>query len=82
MAASLTSIILPVYNQADHIREIAIDHIRALEKVNFEYELLLVVNNSRDESFIVCQSLAAENKMIRTLNIEAGGWGLAVKAGL
>lgn len=78
----LISIILPVYNQADHIGAIVQEYEAALSKLQEPRELLLVVNNPRDRSLEVCQALANQYPSIRVLHSEQGGWGLAVKLGL
>lgn len=82
MSYELVSVILPVYNQADHITDIVKSYVSVLEKIQLAYEILLVVNNSRDASLSLSQRLAEENPAIRVLHSEEGGWGLAVKLGL
>jgi glycosyltransferase involved in cell wall biosynthesis len=76
------SVILPVYNQADHIRTIVREYEQELERLPFPHELLLVVNGSKDRSREVCEELERELASVRTLFSEAGGWGLAVRLGL
>lgn len=79
---TLVSIILPVYNQGDHIEKIVREYQEGLEKMPNPYELLLVVNGSRDNSLEVCNQLANECDHIRVLHSDRGGWGLAVKFGI
>jgi glycosyltransferase involved in cell wall biosynthesis len=79
---SLLSVVLPVYNQADHISAVVAEYEAALERLGFAHELLLVVNNCRDTSLEVCQQLAATYAPVRVLASERGGWGRAVKLGL
>lgn len=76
------SIILPVSNQADHIEAIIRGYVEALSKVQGSKEILLVTNGCRDRSPEICQRLAEEFDMVRCVNSEAGGWGLAVRLGL
>jgi len=76
------SIILPVYNQADHIREIVREYEAALKRVPIPYEILLTVNGSRDKSLEVCREIAAEIPTVKTFHSVKGGWGLGVKMGL
>lgn len=76
------SIVLPVYNQADHVGEIVESYRRALDAAAIDHEILLVVNNSRDASLEVCSSLAERYASVRTFNEERGGWGRAVKRGI
>lgn len=78
----LISIILPVYNQADHIGAIVQEYEAALEKIQHPHELILVVNNCRDRSLEVCQALAKQYSTIRIVHSAEGGWGLAVKLGI
>ena len=78
----LISIILPIYNQADHIGEVVQEYARSLKKVPRPHELLLVVNNCRDRSLEVCQELVAQFPTVRVIHSQKGGWGLAVKLGL
>lgn len=76
------SIILPVYNQADHIREIVAEYEEELSRLPFPHELLLVVNGCRDRSREICEALEREYAPVRMVFSEQGGWGLAVRLGL
>lgn len=78
----LTSIVLPVYNQADHIGAIMREYEAALARLQNPHECILVVNGCRDNSLEVCQALAQEYSTVRVLYSEKGGWGLAVRLGL
>lgn len=77
-----TSLILPVYNQADHIGAIVDTYIDVLDRLGASYELILVTNACRDESPAVCRGLAERHPQVRTIDLELGGWGRAVRAGL
>lgn len=83
MSVRMASVILPVYNQAGHIGEVLEGYVAELARFNLEYELLPVVNGRRrDNSLEICRALEARYPVIRTLCIDEGGWGRAVKAGL
>jgi glycosyltransferase involved in cell wall biosynthesis len=83
LSARFASVVLPVYNQADHIEAVLQNYVDELSKLHFEYELLPVVNGPRrDASLAVCNAMQSRYPVIRTLCIEEGGWGLAVQAGL
>jgi glycosyltransferase involved in cell wall biosynthesis len=84
MSFRLASIVLPVYNQADHIAEVLEGYIAELARLKMDYELLPVVNGPRrDNSLAICQGLEVRYPgLIRTVCIDKGGWGRAVKAGL
>ena len=57
-------------------------HEQALERLPWSHETLLVVNGSRDDSYDVCRRLDVRFEVVRTILLEQGGWGRAVKAGL
>ena len=82
MADRLLSVVLPVHNQADHVREIITDYAAALDRLPTTYELVLVPNACRDETPAVCAGLAAEFPTVRVAECERGGWGIAVRRGL
>jgi glycosyltransferase involved in cell wall biosynthesis len=76
------SVVLPVYNQADHIEEVARSYATALEVADLDWEMVLVPNNCRDASVDICRRLAAEDRRFVVEEVELGGWGRAVRAGL
>jgi glycosyltransferase involved in cell wall biosynthesis len=82
MTAPLVSIVLPVYNQADHIGAVVREYEEALGKLPHAHEIILAVNGSRDDSLEVCQALAERCPTIRVVGSDTGGWGLGVKMGL
>jgi glycosyltransferase involved in cell wall biosynthesis len=83
VSSRLASVILPVYNQADHIASTLMEYVEVLQRLDLAYELLPVVNGvRRDRSLEICKSLESEYPVIRTQCIDDGGWGRAVRAGL
>jgi glycosyltransferase involved in cell wall biosynthesis len=82
MTGPLVSIVLPVYNQADHIADVVRDYEAILSRLPTQHETLLVVNGSRDGSLEVCQALVETYPAVRVIESVKGGWGLAVKLGL
>jgi glycosyltransferase involved in cell wall biosynthesis len=82
MTEQLLSIVLPVYNQADHIAETVAGYEAALGRIPVRHEILLVINGSRDESLSVCRGLAQTHASVRALASVRSGWGMAVKVGL
>ncbi|GIW41604.1 MAG: hypothetical protein KatS3mg076_2181 [Candidatus Binatia bacterium] len=75
------SIVLPIHNQADHLERTVVDYLGVLERLRHSFELLLVVNASRDDSARIARELAARNTHVRVLEDERPGWGRAVLAG-
>ncbi len=82
MTKNLISVVLPVYNQADHIEAIITEYQTALAKIPNPYEIILVVNGCRDNSLSICLALAQKYETIKVVHSEKGGWGLAIKRGL
>jgi glycosyltransferase involved in cell wall biosynthesis len=83
MSDVMASVVLPVYNQADHIFEVLTgfaDHLRAFDG---GCELIAVVNGrNQEESWAECRRAAQEWPSIRLVRSEQGGWGRAVRTGL
>ena len=83
MSYKLASVVLPVYNQADHIESVLREYLKAIDRLDFPTEILPVINGPRrDQSLEICQALGKEHPQIRTLCIDQGGWGRAVRHGL
>jgi len=77
----LASIVLPVYNQADHIRSVLDEYVAQLDRWHIKYELLPVINGPRrDNSLEICRE--HQHPSVRTLCLDHGGWGRAVRFGL
>jgi glycosyltransferase involved in cell wall biosynthesis len=82
VAAPTASIIIPAHNQADHIAGIVDGYVAAMRRMGQSHEIIVVANNCRDDTADRCRALGAENSDIRVVELEQGGWGRAVKAGL
>jgi glycosyltransferase involved in cell wall biosynthesis len=78
----LVSIVLPIWNQADHIDDMIRDYSNSLAGLEPDHELLLVVNGSADSSLRVCERAAKAHPTVRVLSTSTAGWGRAVKIGL
>jgi glycosyltransferase involved in cell wall biosynthesis len=76
------SVILPVYNQADHVEHIVDSYLAALDNLKQSIEIILVVNASSDGSLERCQALANSCPSLKVLNNNQPGWGRAVRTGL
>ncbi len=76
------SIVLPIYNQADHIEGIVEQYLAALGNLKHSFELVLVVNGNMDGSLERCQDLAKSYDSLQILYDEQSGWGRAVRKGL
>lgn len=83
MSVELASVVLPVHDQADHIGLVIEEYVAALPGLGAPFEVLPVVNGRRtDRSLEICRDLQARHPEVRTLCIDRGGWGAAVRTGL
>ena len=78
----LVSVVLPAYNQADHIGDIVRGFSGALGTMPLRHEIVLVPNGSRDRTEAVCAELTTTLPNVRSVPLERGGWGRAVRHGL
>ena len=82
MEKKFISIVLPIHNQADHVRGIIDSYVETLNRLPVEYELVLVLNGCRDQSADICRELSQRYKVIHLVETEKSGWGHAVRLGL
>jgi glycosyltransferase involved in cell wall biosynthesis len=78
----LASIVLPLHNQSDHLADLVRSYRAALDSLPIATELILVPNACRDDTAEVCRRIAAEDVRTQVVELERGGWGRAVRAGL
>lgn len=77
------SVIIPAYNEERRIAETLTNVDSYLEKQNFDYEIIVVVNNSRDNTYNVVKELEASKvQKAIAMNLLEGGKGNAVKRGI
>lgn len=77
------SVIIPAYNE-EHRIEATLQNVDAyLEKQSFDYEIIVVVNNSHDKTYEVVKQLESSTVQKATaMNLPEGGKGNAVKRGI
>ncbi len=74
------SIIVPVYNVQDYLKE-CVDSL--VNQTLDDYEIILVDDGSKDMSGKLCDDMAAENpELIKVLHIDNGGQGRARNFGI
>jgi glycosyltransferase involved in cell wall biosynthesis len=74
--------VLPVHNQADHLRTTVSGYLDALRTLERPSEIVLVTNACTDRSPAVAAALAQEHENVRTADLARPGWGRAVREGL
>ena len=77
------SIVIPAYNEEDCIGSTVQSIAATLEKERINYEILVVNDNSRDQTEAVLQELSRQNIKVRYINNHyPNGFGFAVRCGL
>lgn len=76
------SIVFPVMNQADHIERVIKSYHAGLTKNNVSFELVAVVNCTKDNSFEICKKISRELKNVTSYELTGCGYGLGILHGL
>jgi dolichol-phosphate mannosyltransferase len=77
------SIVIPAYNEAESVGETINELVKVLSDRKIEHEILVVNDNSRDNTLGVLESLAAVHPSVRFVtNAGPNGFGYAVRYGL
>ncbi len=77
------SVVIPAHNEQDCIKEVVTALAKMLEQESISYEILLINDNSTDDTEIILSKLVRENSNIRYKNnFPPHGFGLAVRCGL
>jgi dolichol-phosphate mannosyltransferase len=77
------SIVLPAYNEEESIEETIGSIVEALTKIHIDHEILVINDNSKDNTLDVLQRLSSRYPTLRYLtNAGPNGFGYAVRYGL
>ena len=77
------SIVIPAYNEEECITPTVNTITQFLEQKNISYEILIVNDNSRDNTENILQNLHSQNNRVRYINnYYPNGFGFAVRCGL
>lgn len=83
-SAALISVVVPVYNEAEGIRQFHRRTLDALERLEHDdYEIIYVDDGSHDASFAILSELAAHDRGVRVVKFSRNfGHQIAITAGL
>lgn len=76
------SVIIPAYNEAKRLPLTLIDIDKHLAAVNFDYEIIVVDNNSSDATLEIAQRFIPLIKNLKVIECKIQGKGAAVKKGI
>ena len=81
IAASI-SVFFPFYNEQDNVAETAKKAIDVLEKINADYELIIVDDGSKDDTGKIADEIAGQNDKVKVIHHPVNlGYGEALKSG-
>jgi dolichol-phosphate mannosyltransferase len=79
----MLSVVIPAHNEEGHIAATVEGVAAALEEANIRYEILVVNDNSVDQTEKIVRALSRRNPAVRCINNEPpNGFGFAVRRGL
>ena len=76
------SVVLAVRNQADHIVSVIDSYVATLALLGRPFEIIIVENESQDDSLRLCRVLAERHSSVSVIHNERRGVGKAVRAGV
>lgn len=83
MKTDLLSIVIPAYNEEKNLPRVVAELQTALRQGEIPYEIILVNDNSKDNTPGVIAGLMAADPCVRTVNRRPpGGFGRAIRSGL
>jgi dolichol-phosphate mannosyltransferase len=82
-APGVLSVVIPAYNEAGSLEETVSSLVTALQAAGIKHEILIVNDNSTDETPAVIAALSGRYATVRSVNNSPpNGFGFAVRAGL
>ena len=76
------SLVLPALNEADNIAATLDDCVDTLQRVTGDYEVIVVDNDSTDDTAAIVRQLQSENERIQLIHQPVRGYGSAIWTGL
>ena len=75
------SVIIPAYNEEKRIKNTLENYCKSFRNKNLEFEILVVLNACKDETFKIVKNSQKEFKEIKFMNLDRGGKGFAIIEG-
>jgi len=75
------TIILPAYNEESNLEKCIRETVKAVDSLNASYEIIIVENGSKDNTFKIAQKLAEEYPVIRPIHMDTPNVSKAIRNG-
>jgi len=82
MSSPEISVVIPVYNEEQIVREATEELCRKLEALGWDFEIVLAENGSRDSTREILRQLADRDARVRWFHEEKPDYGRALKRGI
>jgi glycosyltransferase involved in cell wall biosynthesis len=76
------SIVIPVYNEEAILRTAIVDLQDRLGPLDWDYEIIIAENGSRDKTAELAHTLSARYSQLRSLSVGEPNYGKALRAGI
>jgi glycosyltransferase involved in cell wall biosynthesis len=84
-ATPKVTIVIPIYNEEGILRSAVLDLVDRMKSFNYEYELVLAENGSRDATVAICEELHQRFPQVKHFSVGApghGNYGQALRKGI
>jgi glycosyltransferase involved in cell wall biosynthesis len=82
MSSPEVSVVIPVYDEAQIVREATEELCRKLEALGWDFEIVLAENGSRDGTQQILRQLSERDGRVRWFHEEKADYGRALKRGI
>lgn len=80
--ATQISIIVPAFNEEKLLSIFLRDLVTVLNKLNEDYEIIIIENGSQDKTLTIAQSFSHKNTQIKTIHLTKPSFGRALIKGM
>jgi glycosyltransferase involved in cell wall biosynthesis len=76
------SVFFPCYNEQENVKKTTEQALEVLEKLNADYEVIIVNDGSADDTAKIADQIAAENQKVKVVHHQQNqGYGAALRSG-
>ncbi|MHC4755092.1 MAG: glycosyltransferase family 2 protein, partial [Planctomycetota bacterium] len=76
------TVFFPCYNEQENVEKTTLKAVQLLEKINADYEIIIVDDGSSDDTPKIADSIASQNQRIKVIHHNPNlGYGAALQSG-